>query len=256
MRYLWLCCLFCAPVQGAQLQWLDLGEIGGVPLQVLYAEASAADAPVVVFNHGTGIRREGYQIGDQGNMDMAAYVTAFSEAGYTTYAPIRRFLREEAIKRRREIIGTAEQWQRVIELGVEVVQRAVRHARKGNAGRKIAVVGFSEGGLVSLWAAVAHPGVDALVMMSPAALMAAETRSLRGASIEAESLAMPVMLTLAENDHRRSMEIASTFLIPSLEKAGVPTSIQTGYRGRHATFHRVQAAHIADVIEFLNQFIR
>ncbi len=256
MRYLWLCCFFCAPLQSAELRWLELGEIGETPLQALYAEGTSAKAPVVIFNHGTGIRREGYQIGDGGNMDMAGYVTAFSDAGYTTYAPIRRFLKDEAIKRRREISGSAEQWERVVELGVEAVQRAVHHARQGDAGRKIAIVGFSEGGLVSLWSGIMHPDVDALVLMSPAAIRMAERRSLRSASMEADRLAMPVMLTLAANDHWPSMKIAASLLIPSLEKAGVPRAIKTTYRGRHATFHEVQADHIADVIAFLNQFVR
>jgi len=256
MRCLLLWCLFCAPAHAAELRWLTLGDIGGEALRALYTEAVAPDAPVVIFNHGTGIRRDGYEIGDRGNMDVAGYVDAFARAGYTTYAPLRRFLHDEATKWRRHKLGSTAQWQQVIDLGVAAVQAAMSHARKKSPAPQIALVGFSEGALVSLWAAIEHAGVDALVIMSPASLREAKQQSLKSAAVQASNLTMPVMVTLAEDDPRPIRKISSKLLLPNLQRAEIPVVFKASYSGGHASFHQVRGEHMTDVIRFLNQYTR
>ncbi|MDA1089957.1 MAG: dienelactone hydrolase family protein [Proteobacteria bacterium] len=154
----------------AATQWIELNVGGTAVRSILALPEGPGPHPAVIFNHGTGVRHHGYEGSkSKGQADVKDFTDALVKDGYIALAPIRRFLADDAYVERGRQIGGSEEWMTVIAKGIETVQAAKAYLtnRDDVAKDKIAVVGFSEGGNVTLWSAARTPGFKAVVLMSP-----------------------------------------------------------------------------------------
>ena len=118
--------------------------------------------------------------------------------------------------------------------------KAYLSGRADVAKGKIAVVGFSEGGNVTLWTASKTPGFAAVVLMSPAALGKSKRYGLREASKKniVGKIKVPVMVTLGEDDNRGILKASKRRLIPNLRETNEGFESRTDYPGDHSWFIR------------------
>ena len=247
--------------EGRPVAWVDLQTDRGETVKALFAKPQAAGKrPAVIFNHGTAVRQSGYEgAASQGN-DTRDYVDAIVAAGYVALAPIREFNRSTARFERGGTVGSAEAWDAVIEGGIRTVLAARAYLAKHpdvDAGR-IAVIGFSEGGNVTLWSLMENGGFAAAVLMSPATIDIASRFTLRAAAADSRlrSLPMPVFLTIGKQDLRPVKKVASRVLAPRLEQSNDGFLFEAAYPGDHKWFHKVRDSHWADVRRFLDRHLK
>ena len=108
--------------------------------------------PVVVYNHGLIVDNAGYQRAAKQGYDLAGICQALAADGFLAFAPIRTS-------------GT-----RNIPSHKEEVMHAVDHAKglaDGDPSR-LALMGFSRGGLLTLMAGVERSDLKALLILAPA----------------------------------------------------------------------------------------
>lgn len=80
---------FCAATtpSHAETQWIDLPvATGGSVKALLGIPDGASKAPGVVYNHGSFVRRMGYNAAKAKGYDVADYVNALNAAGYVALA--------------------------------------------------------------------------------------------------------------------------------------------------------------------------
>lgn len=145
---------------------------GGLRLKAHLARpAREGPFPVVVYNHG----------GFGGMIGGAPEETcdALAQAGYIGFSPVRR-----------EEISLAGNLQDVMA--------AVDHAKglPGADPKRIALMGFSRGGLLALWAAARRDDLKVVVLMAPAPGRGQIDQVLD----QAERVSAPVLILVAEND--------------------------------------------------------
>lgn len=216
--------------------------------------------PAVIFNHGTGVRRDGYEGSpNRGGMNVADFLRALARENYVVLAPIRTILANEASIGRGGITGTPEQWGEVIAYGIRAVDAARRHLaeRPDVDPRRIALVGFSEGGNVSLWAASRTPGYRAVVLLAPAAISNSPDYRLGMAAREenAARIGAPVFLAVGANDLPAIRGAVERFLIPNLTKVNLQFRHRTDYPGGHDWFWKVRDEYWNDVTAFLKEHL-
>ena len=251
-------CFALAGVDGAlaATEWVEL-DIGGTKVRsILALPEGPGPHPAVIFNHGTGVRHHGYEGSkSKGQSDVKDFTDALVKDGYVALAPIRPFLADDAYRERGRNVGSGDEWTMVVEKGIETVQAAKAYltGRDDVAKDKIAVVGFSEGGNVTLWTATRTPGFKAVVLMSPASIGKTKQFSLRNAARKGNvaKIKAPVLLTLGEDDLRSIKKVVTRRLIPNLEDTNDGFESRTDYPGDHSWFHRVQEEHWSDVAAFL-----
>ena len=228
---------------------------------VLGEPSGSGNRPAVIFNHGTGVRRDGYDGAKRiGGMNVDDYVKALKEQGYVAIAPLRTLFAKEATLDRGRLTGTPEQWTEVIAYGLRVVDAARRFLaeRPGVNQEAIAIVGFSEGGNVSLWSAIETPGYRAVVLLSPAAIPPSPRYRLRAATREEllRRINAPVFLAVATDDFKGIRKVASEALIPNLKKVNPAFCYQNKYPGGHDSFWRVRNEFWDDVAAFLKEHLQ
>ena len=251
-------CFFAVQANSAEVSWKTLKLSTGDSFQALYGLPDGQGPwPALIFSHGTGVRHLGYEGAvREGNMDVKDYVEALSAQGYVVIAPIRPFLRNKAYQERGKSKGSAENWDQVIRKGIDSIHAARIFLRNSGdvGGKEIAVIGFSEGGNISLWAAIEQPDqYAALLMLSPATVGSSPRYELRRAASRdhISRLTMPVFLSMGKRDNRSILKITRKKLIPRLEVQKIPLLVVDGYSGDHKWFHRVRSEHMADIQTFL-----
>jgi dienelactone hydrolase len=174
---------------------------------LVYRPTGPGPHPAVLFLHGSG---------DSYDAQVAAVGPLYASHGYLLFVPFRRGQglsvgRGEAITRRlareAQANGPAARMRLMAELlateQLDDVRAALTYLRgrpEVDAGR-IAVVGNSFGGILSVFAAARVPGLRAAIASAPAALTWAEAPPLRDRLREAAREArVPVFLFQAEND--------------------------------------------------------
>lgn len=108
--------------------------------------------PVVVYNHGLIVDNAGYQRAAKQGYDLAGICQALAADGFLAFAPLRAS-------------GT-----RNIPSHNEEVMRAVDYAKSLADGdpSRMALMGFSRGGLLTLMAGVERSDLKALLILAPA----------------------------------------------------------------------------------------
>lgn len=230
-------------------------------LQAVFGEPSVpGKRPAVIFNHGTDVRRDGYEGAKRhGLTNVDDYVKALNDQGYVAIAPLRTLLASEATLDRGRLIGTPEQWDEVLAYGIRVVAAARRYL--GEYPRvdssALVIMGYSEGGNVSLWSAIQSPGYRAVVLLSPAAMPTARQYRLRAAARPdlLQRIAAPVFLAVAADDFRGIQEVSREALIPNLQQVNSAFRFRVDYPGEHNWFMKVRPELWNDVTSFLRQHV-
>ena len=251
------------PASGAEiaLQELQLATDKNEPVRAILAKpAGEGRRPAVIFSHGTGVRQDGYEGSlNRGGMNVGDFVRALARENYVAIAPIRTILAGEAGFSRGKMIGAPEQWTEVIAFGIRAVAAARNHlAKRPDVDpERIAVMGFSEGGNVSLWSASRTPGYRAVVLLSPAAISPSPEYRLGAASREENvgRIGAPVFLAVGADDLPAVRGGVEKFLIPNLTKTNPRFRHRTDYPGGHDWFWKVRDEYWKDVTAFLREHL-
>lgn len=235
----------------AETKWIDLPVTTGGSVKALFGVPDGiTKAPAVIYNHGTFVRRMGYDAARSNGYDVADYVKALNDAGYVALAPVR----DEGVMANangRDVMREdTPSIQAGIEQGIASLKAAVSFLRRHETSTgKVGCVGFSEGGLVTLWSLLRGLETDAAVLMSPATYKNARRLNMRNAlsSQGYEDIKTPVMVTLGEDDNKP---------IPRMKKAGVSVETKPDYMGDHGWFWKVRKEHFSDVRSFLDQHLK
>lgn len=211
--------------------------------------------PAVIYSHGTIVRLSGYEGAKAQGMDVADFVRALATEGYVAIAPIRDFLSGSAIMQRGRPAGDPSAWAEVVERGIRTVNGAAAYlSGLSNVDAvRIAAMGFSEGGNVTLWSAMDNPRFRGIVLLAPAALSDLKY-SLRDASQEhrLSTVSAPVFLAVGADDSEPIRQPLTRLFIPNMEKLGKATfRYRTDYPGGHTWFYRVREPYWRDVTAFL-----
>jgi predicted esterase len=245
----------------AAVKWIDLALQGGGIVRAALGIVDNSGRPAVIFNHGTGVRHLGHAGAlNNDNMDVTKYVEALNARGFTAIAPIRKHLSDTAYRERGETVGSSEDWTAVIEEGLRVsaAARTFLIKRAGADPSRIAIMGFSEGGNVTLWSAIRQRGYRAVVLMSPATIRATPVYGLRQAARKSNlsSIDAPVYLAVGRDDHRSIRRVVERRLIPNLQKLDKNLVYRTDYPGEHEWFYQVRDELMNDVIPFLEKHLK
>ena len=135
--------------------------------------------PVVIYNHGG--------LGQAVGGDAEATCQALARAGFLGFAPMRR--------KTRTLGGHLDD-----------VEAGLRHALalEGADGERIAMLGFSRGGLLTFQTALRRDDLDAIVLMAPASGRGA----LEAALPRASRLKPPALVLVARNDNAQADHVA------------------------------------------------
>jgi len=200
----------------------------------------------VIYNHGTAVRKNNYTRAKKRGYDVADYVKALADAGYVALAPIRSHL--SSVDYKTAIVG-----------GVETVKSAIDYlkSRPNIDPTRIGAVGFSEGGLVTLWSAIEGADLKAIVLMSPATIKEAGDKKLKAAARKSfvKRLKMPILLTVGTHDNRSILKVTQEKLIPNLQANESPFTYKTDYPGDHKWFWKVRPNHFKDLKDFFIKFL-
>ncbi len=201
----------------------------------------------IIYNHGMIVRVKGNDLASSRGYDTAGYVTALADAGYIGLAPIRDHL-------------AAADFSKAINGGVQTVAAAIDYLKNRSDvdASRIGIIGFSEGGLVTLWSAIGNSDLKAVVLMSPATMNAAGDKRLEAALQKPllQRLDMPVMLTVGSDDIGSIRTVTAEQLIPMMKNLGKPLTYRTDYPGDHKWFWKVRPNHFPDVKKFLSQHLK
>ncbi len=250
-----------AGVARADLQEIALITDKGEPVRAILAKPPGdGRRPAVIFNHGTEVRKDGYEGAlNRGGMNVGEFLRALARENYVAISPIRSILANEASYDRGKITGTPEQWTAVIAFGIRAVAAARDHlSRRPDVDpARIAIMGFSEGGNVSLWSASLTPGYRAVVLLSPAAISQSPEYRI-GAAAREENVARigaPVFLAVGADDMPIVRGGAEKFLIPNLTKTNSRFRHRIDYPGAHNWFWKVRDEYWKDVADFLREHL-
>jgi len=183
--------------------------------------------PGVLYNHGG--------MGDQVGGDLEGTCRGLAEAGYVAYS-----------KKRRDSIPLNGHLDDVFD-GLEGLQTS-----PGVDESRLAIVGFSRGGLLTLQAALMAPELwDAVVLMAPAPGNNSMDETLQDVS----PLAAPVLIQVAENDlfQANHVQIVAD-VMDAFDAAGKDyTSYLYPPYGDdgHELFWEVQDPYWSDLLDFL-----
>ena len=168
--------------------------------------------------------------------DPAATARALAKAGFVGFGPLRK-----------PTISLAGNIQDVI-----AAIQYVKKLEKVDVD-KLAVIGFSRGGLLAFMAATRRQDLKAIVMMAPAPGNGTLVRFLPQASRVTAS----TLILVARNDTRQADHVAlSRQTHAALEKAGKPVRLvvyPAFGRDGHLLFFQQRQTYWADVVKFLKE---
>ncbi|NQV54283.1 MAG: prolyl oligopeptidase family serine peptidase [Rhodospirillales bacterium] len=245
----------------AEIKWIDLALKGGGSVKASLGIIGSEKRPAIIFNHGTGVRHFGNAVQTrQGNMDVTDYVKALNKAGYHAIAPLRQRHRNAAYVEHGGTVGSGREWDEVVEEGIDVSASALAYLSKRTEvdTARIAIMGYSEGGNVTLWSSLRQSGYRAVVLLAPAALSSSPTYNLRSAASQDNlaPLSAPVFLAVGSDDIRPIRRITSRRLVPNLKQLGTTIEAHTNYPGGHAWFYEPQEELMKDVLPFLAKYLK
>jgi len=245
----------------AGIEWVDLQVEGADKVRAAFGVVKGNKLPAVIFSHGTGVRHFGHQGSlNNANMDVTDYVKKLNNMGYIAIAPVRSHLSDTAYVQRGGTVGSTDDWIAVIENGIQVV-KAARIFLTSDANvdpNRIAIMGFSEGGNITLWSATRESGYRAVVLLSPATIRDARRYNLKQATKKnnLSSIDAPIFLAVGEDDIRPIRMITSRRLIPNLQELEKTLVFHIDYPGGHKWFYEPRDALLNDLKLFLEKHLR
>lgn len=158
----------------------------GLREALLCRPSGSGPFPAVVFNHGSVVDGHGYAAALAAGYRLDRVCEALATEGWLALAPIR-----ERAPRGRD-------WASYEEGYVDIARRAVEYlkTRRDVDGRRIAMMGFAMGGLVSLRASVGRGDLVALVLLGPAW----ERGPMRETLDDVDRIGAPVLVMVESGD--------------------------------------------------------
>ncbi|MBI2179049.1 MAG: dienelactone hydrolase family protein [Candidatus Tectomicrobia bacterium] len=203
--------------------------------------AGAGPFPAVVFNHGSIVDGLGVQGAASRGYDLVGFCEALAKEGYLAFLPIR-----EAAPMGQGFDSYKEDYPAVATAALDHVKTL-----PGADPRRIALMGFSMGGLTSVAAAPGRTDLKALVLLAPAA----GRGKIREAVKEIPRLGAPVLLLVEQGDARPIL-FGVSLLEEELKKHGKEARvIRYSGGGGHRFFYTV-GPFWADVTAFLKEKMR
>ncbi|MBC8158716.1 MAG: dienelactone hydrolase family protein [Alphaproteobacteria bacterium] len=243
------------------VDWVGLDVVGTKVRAIIAMPEGAGPHPAVIFNHGTGVRHHGFEGSkSMGQMDVGTFTDALAKQGYVALAPIRPFKSYMAYVERGGTVGSGSDWAEVVERGIDTVKTALAYLQARGDVRKdrIGVVGFSEGGNVTLWTVSETPGFAAVVLMSPASLRDSGRYWLKNAASRdrVQAIKAPVYLSLGEDDLRSIKKVLKRRLVPNLKETNEGFESRLDYPGDHFWFHHLSDEFWPDITGFLAKHLK
>ena len=194
--------------------------------------------PVVVFNHGSIVDSLGWPGAIRRGYNLSAICETLAEDGFLVFAPIR-----EKVPRGRGWMSYDERYKEVVSVAIDYVKTL-----PGADPSRLALMGFSMGGLTSLKVAVERKDLKAVLLLAPAwgrGLLADEIQNV-------PSLTAPVLLLVEAGDEPQILKG-----VAMLEKALQANkkevrSIRYNRGGGHELFYKVDY-YWEDMRDFLRE---
>jgi dienelactone hydrolase len=209
--------------------------IGGAnPEALLCRPEGKGPFPAVVHNHGVGVDTVGYQKALRRGYDLPAICKELSKAGFLTFVPIR-----QGGPGLRNLPPHKTQ---VLE-AIDYV-KALPDADPS----RVALMGNSRGGLLTLMVGVERADLKALVVMAPPEI----GRNLSSALSQISSLNAPVLLLIEksdESDFQNNFDMIDRVLREDKKEV---KSIRYDQGGGHNLFHGA-GYYLQDVKMFLHE---
>jgi dienelactone hydrolase len=198
---------------------------GGLREAVVCEPSAPAPYPAVVFNHGSIVDGNGYQGALRLGYRLDRVCEALAAEGWLAFAPIR-----EPTPRGRGF----DQFEHGY---VDVATRAIEYVktRRDVDKRRIALMGFSMGGLVSLRAALGRNDLAALALLAPA-----WGRGVMGSTLaDAGRLQPPVLVLVEAGDSPQILNGIDNLAIALRSRDKEVKVVRYGRGGGHQLFYDV-----------------
>jgi len=261
--YLAMLILFITTIkpESTDAKTLTIKTESGESVEVIYSVPEGAGKhPVVIYKHGTFVRKLGYFEAASRGYDVKDFVKALNKAGYAAIAPIRKEGRlSEIVKGKIDIMGgPASEWNNAVVEGREAIKAALKYLKEQQEvdANRIGIIGFSEGGNVTLWSSFENKEFKAVVLMSPASLDKADEYKFLNALPHLDRISAPVFLTLGEKDLPVIKNNCLQDFIPLMKKLNKEIEYKVDYPGKHDWFHDVRSEYWDDIINFLNKRLK
>ncbi|MFQ5903870.1 MAG: dienelactone hydrolase family protein [Candidatus Binatia bacterium] len=205
---------------------------GGVQGQALLCRPKGKGPfPAVVYNHGRIVDRQGYQGASARGYDLDGICQALAEDGFLAFAPIR------------------QSGPRNIPRHKQEVSRAVDYVmnRPDVDGSRVALMGFSRGGLLTLMVGIERRDLKALLILAPAPGRGHFAEAVR----RVPSLNTPVLLMVEAGDDPWILENFHTLKRALQEHEKEARTIRYKGGGGHRLFWQVDY-YWKDVRAFLH----
>jgi dienelactone hydrolase len=179
--YLVLLLVFCLCFLPSEIHSATLSSytIDGVQHEALVCRPNGKTPHAsVVFNHGAVVEQRGYQGAADNGYNLKAICDALAADGFFVFAPIRKGGPENQPRHQEQIARSIEHVKTLADIDAS----------------RIALVGFSRGGALSLSVALGRNDLKALVLLAPVG-REVEELSRRSGSINA-----PVLLLVEASD--------------------------------------------------------
>jgi hypothetical protein len=196
-------------------------------LRGMLCTKSKNSTKAAIYSYGAIVERIGYQAAAKKGYDIAPFCRALAQSGLLALIPLRTPSQDP----------------------LAVVQAAHSYLlNRGFAPEKIALLGFSKGGGITLRAAAKHRLPGSVVLMSPA---------LYGDYIsDFKVLTGNVLLTLGEKDPENIQSRVRKDLVPLCEKRQDRCDSRLKYPGNHQWFWSVRKEYWVDIASFLDRAVR
>ena len=213
--------------------------------------------PAIIYNHGTFVRRLGYSEAARRGYDVRDFVNSLVQNGFVALAPIRKIgrLKLTDIGKADIMDESPDQLTNALKEGIAITSSAIQFLKSQPTVQEdnIGIIGFSEGGLITLWSSFEQQQLKAFVLMSPADITKSSEFCFREACKKVETIKAPVFLTLGKNDIPVIIENCLNLFIPRMKQLDKEIEYKIDYPERHIWFHKVRREYWNDIILFLNK---
>jgi dienelactone hydrolase len=244
----------------AKIKWIEIEIDSGEKIRAIYGiPDKEGKHPAVIYNHGTFVRKLGYTEASNRGYDVKNFVKALVKEGFVALAPIRKEGRLRLSPRKKPNImgGPPREWNAAIKEGMAVTASVLRFLKQqpNVDSQRFAIVGFSEGGLITLWSVFGRTDLRAIVLMSPANIGKSPQFQFKVAAKRIDEIETPVFLTLGKSDIKKIIHNCKDIFIPKMNRLNKHIEYKVNYPGDHKWFHKVRSEYWKDVISFLNKYL-
>ncbi len=257
----------------AEVKWIKLQTESGETISAIYGYPdNGGKHPAVIYNHGVLVRRIGYKEAanrDYKNRDydVKDFVEALVESGFVAIAPIREYKRLSTtqwkqsggrISKQAFGCGDIKTCTEAIKEGLRVIKSAIQFLKEqpNVADERIGIIGFGEGGLITLWSVFDYKDLKAIVLMSPSNAGKSPQFNFKEAVKRTEAITSPVFITLGDSDKRKIIKNCTNLLIPEMKELNKDIEYKIDYIGPHQWFKKVRDEYWNDIISFLNKHLK